>query len=120
MSADSYRGEAKEFQPDKVADGNPDTYWATDDAVTTGLVTLEFAAPEEVHYVVIQEYIKLGQRVKKFSVEANVDGRWKKLASGTTIGYKRILRLEPVRARAIRVVIEEAKGSVVLSEVGVY
>jgi cobalt-zinc-cadmium resistance protein CzcA len=39
----------------------------------------------------LQQYIPLGQRVREFSVEAEVDGNLVEVARGTTIGYKRII-----------------------------
>jgi alpha-L-fucosidase len=73
-----------------------------------------------VKYVVLQEYIPLGQRVSKFSVDVWVDGGWKKVADETTIGYKRILKIDPVQTGKVRVNIEESKACPVISNVEVY
>jgi alpha-L-fucosidase len=68
----------------------------------------------------LQEYIPLGQRVSAFHLEAFVDGNWKKVAEGTTIGYKRILKIEPLKSSRIRVTISEAKACPVISNVEIY
>lgn len=52
--------------------------------------------------VVLQEDISKGQRVTSWRVEA--DGR--EIASGTTIGYKRIVRIEPRMAKDVRVIAD--------------
>ena len=70
--------------------------------------------------MVLQEYIELGQRVKKFSVELYQNGEWKKVADATTVGYKRILPLNGVKADKLRVVIEDAKACPVISTLGIY
>lgn len=73
-----------------------------------------------MRYVVIQEYIRLGQRVKAFNVEAREDGDWRPLVSATTIGYKRILRVDPIRADKIRINITASRACPVISNVDVY
>ncbi|WP_416865500.1 MAG: alpha-L-fucosidase [Imperialibacter sp.] len=120
-SASTVRGEADAYGAANLTDGKADTYWATDDEVTTGSVDIALPPSTAVSYVTLKEFIKLGQRVKAFTVEAKVDGAWKQVAQGTTIGYKRILKLDgPVAAEAIRVNITESKACPVLAEVEVY
>ena len=73
-----------------------------------------------VKYILLQEYIRLGQRVKEFSVDAWKDGAWQEIASATTIGYKRILNIDPVETGKIRINIKESKACPVLSAIEVY
>jgi alpha-L-fucosidase len=73
-----------------------------------------------ISFILIQEYIKLGQRVKKFSVEVEKDNNWLEIASGTTIGYKRILSINPVEAQKVRLVISDSKACPVISNIEVY
>ena len=40
--ASNVRGNSKEFGAEKTIDGNKDTYWATDDGVTTASLTIDF------------------------------------------------------------------------------
>jgi len=70
--------------------------------------------------LLVQEYIKLGQRVKSFVVEIEKDGNWQEVAQGTTIGYKRILRINPVEAQKIRLVIKDSKACPLISNVAVF
>ena len=70
--------------------------------------------------ILLQEYIPLGQRVKKFMVEAAVNEKWEEIDSQTTIGYKRILRFETVIASKIRITIIDAKGPPLLSNIEIY
>jgi alpha-L-fucosidase len=67
-----------------------------------------------------QEYIRLGQRVKSFTVEAQVGDEWKEIARATTIGYKRILRFPTVEATKIRFNITGSKACPVISKIGIY
>jgi alpha-L-fucosidase len=120
VSASNVRGEAKQFAAENVIDNNKDTFWATDDSVSTSSLTLEFEKPTLFNRFLVQEYIRLGQRVRSFTVEAFIDGDWKKLIDGTTIGYKRILRFPAVEATKVRFNITGSKGSSVISNIGIY
>ena len=119
-AATNVRGRAAAFGAAMATDGKEDTYWATDDSVKAATLSLDFGRPITFNRFLVQEYIRLGQRVKAFSVEAMVDGQWKTLANATTIGYKRILRLPSVTATALRLVINDAKTSPLISNIGVY
>ena len=120
VKADSYRGKQPAFTARNLTDGNKETYWATDDNKTTGNFEITLPANSTVQYIVLQEYIKLGQRVKAFNVEAWQDGAWEKIADGTTIGYKRILKITPTQTNKIRVNITDAKACPVISNVAIY
>lgn len=71
--------------------------------------TLEFeTAPQKVNHVVLMEDYRLGERVRKYRVEAGKQGEWVQTASGCQIGRKRILVFETVEADALRLVVEQA------------
>ena len=118
--ASNVRGNSKEFGADKAIDGKKDSYWATDDNVTKASLTIDFGKPTLFNRFLVQEYIKLGQRVKTFTVEALVDGNWKEIAKATTIGYKQILRFPSVKATQVRFSITDSKCSPVISNIGIY
>ena len=114
------RGYARQFAAINVNDGSNTTYWATDDNVTTGSVELAWSAPVTLDRIVLQEAIVLGQRVEGWTAEAEVEGSWKPIAQGTTIGHKRIARVAPVTTRRLRITITRAVAAPTLSTVGVY
>ncbi len=120
VKASSIRGNSAEYGADRITDGNKETYWATNDMENTGNLEIDLGGNKLISYVLIQEYIKLGQRVKSFTVEIEKDGTWQEVTRGTTIGYKRILRISPVEAQKIRVVIKDSKACPVISNVEVY
>ena len=120
VTASNIRGNSKDFGPEKVTDGNKETYWATDDGTTSASLTINFPKPITFNRFLVQEYIRLGQRVKAFTVEAFVDGTWKEVAKATTIGYKRILRFPGVKATQVRFTITDSKSCPVISNLGIY
>jgi alpha-L-fucosidase len=121
VTATSFRGEDKRYAPNQVTDGNKDTYWTTNDDVMTGSLEIELEKGQAIKYIVLQEDVRLGQRVKAFSVDILKGDQWKPALTATTIGYKRILRLEqPLQGEAIRINILDAKACPVISNVEVY
>lgn len=120
VTASGYRGKSNQFSPQNLIDGSKKTYWTTDDEVVTGSFELTFDEPQTVSYVLLQEYIPLGQRVKSFRVEVWHNNQWETVSETTTIGYKRILKLDPVTTAKIRVTVTDAKACPVLSNVEVY
>jgi alpha-L-fucosidase len=119
-SAGQVRGGSPRFAAGRVNDGGARTYWATDDGVTSGVITLEWPQPVRVDRVVMQEAIALGQRVEAWTIETELDGRWERLAGGTTIGYKRIARVGPVATRRVRVTIAKSRACPAIATIGVY
>ncbi len=119
VSATNSRGGSSKFDANKVNDGNENTYWATDDDVLEASITLAFNKPTEVNRILLEEYIPLGQRVKSFTVEAKVNDSWTLIDSQTTIGDKRILRFDTVKASKVRVNIS-AKAAITISNIELY
>ena len=112
-----------DFVASALTDDNFDTYWATEDGVTTADIEFSFDTPTRMNRMMLQEYIPLGQRVKAFVVEYLDKNTWlpvKLNEETTTIGYKRLLRFETVETKGIRIRITDARGLLCLSNVGVY
>lgn len=121
VSASSYRGDSERFAPENLLDHDVDTYWSTDDGIDNGVITIDLGALKPVKYVVLQEYIQLGQRVKSFTVEVLLNAEWKQVATASTIGYKRIVQLSgPVTTNKVRVTIRDSKACPVISSLFIY
>ncbi|MBO4525818.1 MAG: alpha-L-fucosidase, partial [Bacteroidales bacterium] len=108
------------FPARRLGDGDFDTYWSAPAGLLTPCVEIEFPSERRFDRVVLQEYIPLGQRVCAFAVDAFCADGWQEIASGTTIGYKRILLTTPTSARKLRIRITSSLASPVLSGVGIY
>jgi alpha-L-fucosidase len=128
ITASNVRGGSRSYQAENVLDGKSDTYWATDDNETTATLTLEFPTPTTFNRFLAEEYIPLGQRVKRFSLEVYVDNAWQPLTDAlaetgdglTTIGHRRIICFPTVTATKVRFSILEAKACPLISKVGIY
>lgn len=120
VTESAFRGGSDDYHGDNVTDGDRSTYWCTDDDVTTGFLEIDLGTSKRIQYVVVREHISLGQRIRKFNIEAWENGRWREIGAGTTIGYKRIIPTGGVDTEKIRINILDAKASPVVSDVSVY
>ena len=112
-----------QFKVRAVTDGKYDTYWATNDGVTTADLTFTFSQPTKMNRVMIQEYIPLGQRVKSFVVEYKKGDQWLSVKCNeetTTVGYKRLLRFEMIETEELRIRFTDARACLCINEVGAY
>jgi alpha-L-fucosidase len=120
VKSDTYRGNSIDYSASCVTDGKKDTYWATDDNVTTGNLTIDLGAIKTVKFITIQEYIKLGQRVKGFTIYTWKNKGWEVALTGTTIGYKRILKMEPTKTDKVKIEITSSKATPLISNIEIY
>lgn len=106
----------RSFSGNLVSGG--DMLWITG---TGGSKTFD-VADKAFNVVLLQEDIAKGQRVERFRIETSENGTdWSLLASGTTIGYKRLIRLpENHMARKIRVLIEQSRSEARIAAVGLF
>ena len=120
--SDEVRGAKPKFAASNIVDGRYDTYWSTDDNVTSASFTVYFRRNRVISAAMIQEYIPLGQRVREFSIECALgdDGDWKEVFRGTTIGYKRIVRFDSVEVSKVRFNILDSYASPVINNVEIY
>ena len=119
-SADNVRGDADAFAARRALDHDLDTYWATDDAMTTGTLEVDLGAPTTFNVVRIQEPVALGQRVKAYRVEAWDGEAWQTISRGTTVGHKKLDRVETVTAQRVRLVVEQARACPLIAEFGLH
>ena len=121
IKASSQRGgKGGAFGPENVLDSDHLwTYWAPRDDGDKKEHWIEMRVPNgglRFNVVRIQEAIGLGQRIIRH--EIYVDG--KKLVEGTTVGYKRLHRLEEVDGRDVRIIIKESRGLPLISSLGLH
>jgi alpha-L-fucosidase len=120
-TASTVRGRDDAFGAHRVLDHDPQTYWATDNGVTTGELEIDLGAPTAFNVIRIEEPIALGQRVAAYRVEAEIDGSWQVVSQGTTIGYRKLDRTSAVlTAQRVRLVIEKALANPLISEFGLH
>ena len=112
---------------------------ANHDKVWSGGRLIDFLKPTTFNRFVVEEDIRYGQRVKKFSLEAEIDGRWiplkdelvERLRVGdgtagmngdglTTIGHRRIICFPAVTATRLRFTVLDSKCYPRFKRISVY
>lgn len=73
-----------------------------------------------VNTLLIQEDIAKGQRIERFLLEGCVEGNWQKLAEGTTVGYKRLVRFAACQPDSIRLTVLSARDEARVLRMGLY
>jgi alpha-L-fucosidase len=105
----------------EIIDNNYSTYFTTNGADTTTTINISLPAESTFNVLSLQENITVGQRVEEFGLEyQGHDGKWIPVTSGTTIGYKRLLRFEPLKAQNLRLKILSSRLNPTISEFGIY
>lgn len=93
------------FKYNQLKNGNKG--WTT---AKTSSKEFQVESDGEFNVILLQEDITKGQRVERFSVDVLEEGIWRTLATGTTVGYKRLLRTEKTKASKVRINIEQSRG----------
>ncbi|TPQ41371.1 discoidin domain-containing protein [Cupriavidus pinatubonensis] len=93
------------YGPEMATDGDPATRWASE--APTATLTQVFAAPATIRLVQLAEYLdptESDYRTGSYKLEAQVNGQWQAVASGSDIGASRYVSLAgPVTASALRI-----------------
>lgn len=96
------------------------TVFPTKASDTAVRIVLKLNGPKTFDVLELQENITSGQRVEKFIAEYHDGARWHVFASGTTIGYKRLLKFPPVTAKRVRLHILSSRLNPQIAEIGLY
>ncbi len=120
VKVNNYRLNHPKFSPQNIVDEDNDTYWATDDNLFPAELEIDLGEDISFDRIMLQEPIRFGQRIAEFSIEGLIDDQWTPLAKGTTIGYKRLLRLKAVKANKIRINITKSNNIPAISNFGLY
>jgi len=120
VTATNVRGNSKKFGINHSTDSSSDTYWASDDGVQKVGIEIDFGKEQTFNRLLLQENIALGQRIHKFKLETEKENSWEEVISGTTIGYKRALRLDAVTATKARITLETEAPCLTLSNLGLF
>jgi alpha-L-fucosidase len=103
-----------QYGPDKAVDGDPETRWATDAGTHSAWLQVDLGKPQIISSAEIQE--EYAGRIEEFQLMAFVDGQWKEIAQGTSVGPDRTLSFPAVRAQLVRLDILKSSEGPTISE----
>ena len=119
VEADSTRRNAH-YSASHLTDGDEKTSWAPADDAKTGSFVLDLGKEQHFDVVELKETIEKGQRISGFTIDVAVNGQWVPFGAGSTVGYRRLIKGQPVDSRYIRVSITDAQATPILNGVSVY
>lgn len=93
-----------------ILDCNSGTYWRPKNGTETAQIEIELSSKQTVDTIVIMENIETsGQHIEAFVLEAQFEGAWKQIYTGTVVGYKRICRFSAITAGRFRLKITASR-----------
>ena len=119
VEADSTRRNAL-YKASHLTDGDEKTSWAPADDAKTGSFVLDLGKEQHFDVVELKETIEKGQRISGFTIDVAVNGQWVPFGAGSTVGYRRLIKGQPVDSRYLRVSITDAQATPILNGVSVY
>ncbi len=110
-----------DFTADKALDGNLKTCWMSTDETTGAELVITLKENKTFNRIMFSEQImNFGQRIERFAMDALVDGQWKQIADGQTVGYKRICHTSKVTASKVRVRVLDSRICPTISNFALY
>ncbi len=103
-----------------IIDENKLTYWTTKATNEKAFIDLEFDEEKTFDILMLQENIRIGQRIEKFEFQIWENKEWKKIIEGTTVGYKRLLKFPKVTTTKARINILSSRLNPTILEIGLY
>jgi alpha-L-fucosidase len=121
VSASNTRGKGdRRFSPGNVIDRRRETYWTTEDHITTPELIMDLGRERTFNVVRVREYLPLGQRVEAFALDVWKNNEWQEFARGTSIGSSKLVRGKPVTTTKVRLRITQAPVCPAISELALF
>ena len=83
-------------------------------------LVLELNSSKQPSYIVIQEDIKMGERVLKYRILGLSGKEWQLLSEGSSIGHKRIEKIKEGKFSSIKLIVDESNGNPQIKNLACY
>ena len=83
-------------------------------------IILDLPRAQKINHVVTMEDYRLGHRIREYKIEGLVNGNWKELCSGQSIGRKKIDYFDEIAVSKIRLSITKNVNEPVIRKLSVY
>ncbi len=113
-----FRGRIDEYGPSKAVDGRMNTRWATDADALTPSITIDLKEEKRIGHVRIDE--AYAGRIQTHALQYRVNGQWKTINRGGTVGADISRSFDPVKARRVRLNVLEATKGPTINEIRLY
>jgi alpha-L-fucosidase len=114
-ASEVYRNDNSHYGPQFAFDGNPDTRWATDDAISQAWIAADFGSLRRIHGVRISEAYP--GRVQSYELQYRDGTAWKTFLAGATLGDNIEITFPVIKAREFRLNILSARQGPTIGEI---
>jgi alpha-L-fucosidase len=102
-----------------LVDPSNGTFWMSDRR-KNDTIEIQLSSTKKFDRLLLQEPIQLGQRIAAFEVWAFENNEWNKIAEGTTVGYKRLIKTPVTKSQKLKLIIVDALDKPAISNFAVY
>jgi alpha-L-fucosidase len=120
VTASNQYSEDAKFSPGNITDNDANSYWAASNDKRQATLEMAIDSTKKFDRILLQEPIRLGQKICSFDIQVLRPGGWQTITSGTSVGYKRLLRITPITGSRLRINIRDANNTPALSNFGLY
>ena len=103
-----------------LVDGDASTVWSAGTGATSATVEIDLRRRARCSVIRLQEPIAVGQTIESFTVDAITPGGTQRLATGTTIGYCRLIRIPSTPIQRVRVSLASTLGEIRLASFALF
>lgn len=118
VNVSDVKGNNREFGGEKALDGDPKTYWCTNDSITKATFEIDMEGPVTINTVQLSE--ALGQHIEAYKIEAQLNSEWKLLTQGNTIKKNMVVQFPATTAWKVKLTILKAKADVTINNFALY
>jgi alpha-L-fucosidase len=109
-----------EYSPGNITDTDLSSFWAAAEGQRAASFEMAIDSTRKFDRILLQEPVRFGQRIASFDVQVLGSGGWQTIAAGTSIGFKRLLKITPVSGSKVRINIRESNNTPAISNFGLF
>ena len=83
-------------------------------------VTLSLPSKQKINHVITMEDYRQGHRIRSYKIEVMINGDWKELCTGQSIGRKKIDHFDELEVSEVRIVVDKNVGTPLIRSFSAY
>ena len=107
----------RNYKPEFAVDGDPQSGWTYNPGVPVASIEIDLGEPQTFDRAWLNEPYN---RIQQYELQAEVDGAWKTLHAGTTLGENCSLRFDAVTAQRVRLTVLETTTNPLVGEIQLF
>jgi len=83
-------------------------------------ISLKFDKPTLINHAIVMEDYREGERIREYKIEGFVNGKWKELTKGVSLGRKKIDYFDEIEVEQLRLIITQAVAKPLIRSFSAY